>query len=469
MKHSTKLSVRLASVIAIASVFGAITATGATADPEPDPTEIWPSQVTANFTALPCRAGGPTAADSAAAGDLNPVLNNKMRGYMTAYNTSCARAVVQAVKARGLNEYAAAIAISTTIVETGNANLDGGDLDSVGLFQQRASWGSFAERTDPPTATNKFLDVMQAFYPNGSWNTTPIGDVAARVQRPAEQYAYRYAVEAADAVKIAHHLWGVPQGRADIVRINTDGTLTGWHNNDAFTGQWNAPANLGGVGPVDHTRLQLADLDGDGRSDLIRIEPNGTLTAWWNNNAFAGQWNSPVNIGGVGSTDHTRLRFADLDGDGRADLVRVEADGALTAWRNLNAFAGQWSAPTNIGGVGSTDHTRLRFADLDADGRSDLIRIEANGTLTGWWNNNALAGQWNSPVNIGGLGAVDHTRVELADLDADGKADIVRTNTDGTLTGWHNNNAFAGQWNAPANLGGVGPVDHTRLRFADLD
>ncbi|GAA3839656.1 hypothetical protein GCM10022243_02560 [Saccharothrix violaceirubra] len=258
-------------------------------------------------------------------------------------------------------------------------------------------------------------------------------------------------------------------GRADIVRINTDGTLTGWHNNDAFTGQWNAPANLGGVGPVDHTRLQLADLDGDNKSDLIRIEANGQLTAWWNNNAFAGQWNSPVNIGGVGSTDHTRLRFADLDGDNKSDLIRIEANGTLTAWRNLNAFAGQWSAPTNIGGVGSTDHTRLRFADLDADGRADLVRIESDGQLTAWWNNNALAGQWNSPVNAGGLGAVDHTRVELADLDADGKADIVRTNTDGTLTGWHNNNAFAGQWNAPANLGGVGPVDHTRLRFADLD
>src|SRR5688500_17596149 len=72
--------------------------------------------------ALPCVSGGPSSADGSDAAALNPQLANKMRGHMTAYNTSCARAVVQRVKARGFNERAAAIAISTTIVESSNAN-----------------------------------------------------------------------------------------------------------------------------------------------------------------------------------------------------------------------------------------------------------------------------------------------------------------------------------------------------------
>ncbi|MEV0675116.1 VCBS repeat-containing protein [Actinosynnema sp. NPDC050436] len=469
MNNSTTLG-RIASAAAVAAVLAGIATGTASAAPPEDPTEIWPAQVSANFTALPCVAGGPSAADGAAATALNPLLNNKMRGYMTAYNTSCARAVVQSVKARGLNERAAAIAIATTIVETSNANLDGGDLDSVGLFQQRASWGSFAERTDPVIATGKFLDVMQNFYPGGSWNTAPIGDVAADVQRPAAQYRYRYGVEASDAVTIVQHLWNSPgQGRADLVRIEADGSLTGWWNSNAFAGQWNAPAGIGGVGSTDHTRLHFPDLDGDGRDDLVRVEGDGTLTAWRNNNAFAGQWSAPATIGGVGSTDHTRLRFGDLDGDGRDDLVRFEADGTLAAWRNNNALAGQWGAPGTIGGVGSTDHTRLRLADLDGDARADLVRVESDGLLTAWWNSNAFAGQWNSPVTIGGVGTTDHTRIEFADLDGDNKADAIRAEANGTLTAWWNNNAFAGQWNSPTNIGGVGTTDHTRLRYPDLD
>ncbi|MEV6908249.1 hypothetical protein [Amycolatopsis sp. NPDC051071] len=173
------------------------------------PTEIRPDQV--EHIALPCAQAGPSAEDADTARALNQQLHTKMRGYMNAYNTSCARAVVDSVQRAGLNERAAAIAVATVIVESSIANLDGGLGDSVGLFQQRASWGSFEQRTDPVWATGKFLAVMRHFFPNGSWNNVAIGDVAAAVQRPAAKYRYRYGVEADDAVKIVGELWA-PDG-----------------------------------------------------------------------------------------------------------------------------------------------------------------------------------------------------------------------------------------------------------------
>ncbi len=167
--------------------------------------EIRPDQV--DHVALPCVQAGASAADADTARALNRQLGTKMRGYMNPYNTSCARAVVETVQRSGLNERAAAVAIATVIVESSIANLDGGLGDSVGLFQQRASWGSFAQRTDPVWATGRFLAVMRQFYPNGAWNNAAIGDVAAAVQRPAAKYRHRYGVEAGDAVKIANELW----------------------------------------------------------------------------------------------------------------------------------------------------------------------------------------------------------------------------------------------------------------------
>ncbi|MFC3456547.1 hypothetical protein [Amycolatopsis speibonae] len=169
------------------------------------PTEIRPDQV--EHVALPCAQTGSSADDTDTAGALNQQLATKMRGYMNPYNTSCARAVVETVQRSGLNERAAAIAIATVIVESSIANLDGGLGDSVGLFQQRASWGSFEQRTDPEWATGRFLAVMRQFFPNGSWNDVAIGDVAAAIQRPAAKYRHRYGVEADDAVKIVGELW----------------------------------------------------------------------------------------------------------------------------------------------------------------------------------------------------------------------------------------------------------------------
>ncbi|WP_414940795.1 hypothetical protein [Amycolatopsis sp. cmx-11-51] len=169
------------------------------------PTELRPDQV--EHVALPCVQTGASAADADTARALNRQLGTKMRGYMNPYNTSCARVVVETVQRSGLNERAAAIAIATVIVESSIANLDGGLGDSVGLFQQRASWGSFQQRTDPVWATGRFLAVMRQFYPNGAWNNAAIGDVAAAVQRPAAKYRHRYGVEAGDAVKIAKELW----------------------------------------------------------------------------------------------------------------------------------------------------------------------------------------------------------------------------------------------------------------------
>jgi len=169
------------------------------------PTEIRPDQV--EHIALPCAQAGASADDTDAAQSLNQQLATKMRGYMHSYNTSCARAVVETVRRSGFNERAAAIAIATVIVESSIANLDGGLGDSVGLFQQRASWGSFEQRTDPVWATARFLAVMRQFFPDNAWNDVAIGDVAAAIQRPAAKYRHRYGVEADDAVKIVGELW----------------------------------------------------------------------------------------------------------------------------------------------------------------------------------------------------------------------------------------------------------------------
>ncbi|HEY0497615.1 MAG TPA: VCBS repeat-containing protein, partial [Kutzneria sp.] len=196
---------------------------------------------------------------------------------------------------------------------------------------------------------------------------------------------------------------------ADLVRLEDNGSLTGWRNAGGFAG-WAAPVAVGNAGTTDPARARFADLDGDGLADLVHVEDNGSLTAW-HNNGF-GSWAAPVTVGNAGTTDASRIQFADLDGDGRADLVRVEDSGSLTAWRSTGF--GAWAAPAAIGNAGTTDATRVKFGDLDGDGRADLVHVEDNGALTAWRSTGF--GSWAGPAAIGNAGTTDASRLYFANI-----------------------------------------------------
>ena len=68
-------------------------------------------------------------------------------------------------------------------------NIDYGDRDSVGLFQQRPSqgWGTVAQIMDPVYSTNAFYDVLVTVE---GWEGQEITDAAQRVQRSAFPNAY---------------------------------------------------------------------------------------------------------------------------------------------------------------------------------------------------------------------------------------------------------------------------------------
>ncbi len=90
---------------------------------------------------------------------------------------------------RGLPARAATIAIATAIQESSLRNIDYGDRDSIGLFQQRPSqgWGTVEEIMDPYYATNAFYDGLIKVE---GWEYAEITDAAQEVQRSAFPLAY---------------------------------------------------------------------------------------------------------------------------------------------------------------------------------------------------------------------------------------------------------------------------------------
>ncbi|MEA5154766.1 hypothetical protein [Raineyella sp.] len=98
--------------------------------------------------------------------------------------------IVGRAVAKGLPPRAGSIAMATAYQESGIRNLDYGDRDSVGLFQQRPSqgWGTQAQILDPYYATDAFYAALVKV--NG-WETADITTVAQAVQKSGHPEAYR--------------------------------------------------------------------------------------------------------------------------------------------------------------------------------------------------------------------------------------------------------------------------------------
>jgi len=89
----------------------------------------------------------------------------------------------------GLPDHAVTIALATAMQESGLHNLDHGDLDSRGLFQQRPSqgWGNAQQVTDPAHAASAFYRRLAQVK---GWQTMDVTQAAQAVQRSAAPDAY---------------------------------------------------------------------------------------------------------------------------------------------------------------------------------------------------------------------------------------------------------------------------------------
>jgi hypothetical protein len=106
---------------------------------------------------------------------------------------------------RGLPARATSIALATAYQESKLRNLDHGDRDSVGLFQQRPSqgWGTARQIQDPAYAAGKFFDELQTV---DGYQGMRITEAAQKVQRSGFPEAYED--HAADARALASALTG---------------------------------------------------------------------------------------------------------------------------------------------------------------------------------------------------------------------------------------------------------------------
>ena len=166
------------------------------------------------------------------AGNLGPdgeIPEGSIAGFNTEQIQN-ARTIVAVGKQSGVPAYGWVIALATAMQESTLRNLDYGDRDSVGLFQQRpvSGWGSVADIMNPVKSAQAFYGVAAHTGNTGlldipGWRKMQVTAAAQAVQRSAFPLAYAQHEDEARAL-VAALADGV--SAADLTATATDVACT---------------------------------------------------------------------------------------------------------------------------------------------------------------------------------------------------------------------------------------------------
>lgn len=205
---------------------------------------------------------------------------------------------------RQMPERAIVIALATALQESKLENLEDGDRDSVGLFQQRPSqgWGPADKIQDPRYAADKFYTALKKVK---GWQSLKVTEAAQKVQRSA--YPNAYAKWADESAVLAKALTGSATAAVSC-------TLTG---KPVLRGAAAAAALLKGLKLDWGKGLDRTAEQGAGLTVAVGDPSAGWRYAHWL-------------VSHAHDTGLERVRFADLE------------------WR---AGAGKWQSVTSDGGA----------------------------------------------------------------------------------------------------------------------
>jgi len=267
-------------------------------------------------------------------------------------------------------------------------------------------------------------------------------------------------------------------GKLDVIVTNTSTSS----NNISIFRNTSTPGSItfaakvnfgaGGSGPYD---LGIADIDGDDKPDVVITNQNTTSFTVLRNKSVKGTLSfssaATFSIGYI----PLRLFTGDIDGDGKPDVATISYfSGFISVFHNTATpgiiNSSSFATPSNINlGAGIT---AINAADIDGDGKPDLLATNSNTNLLSVYRNTSAPGTITFASNTDFGTDSTPEDIEVGDIDGDGKVDIIVANYGAGSLSIFRNAAVSGTISASSLAGRVSFAAGTSpsgMAIGDLD
>ncbi|MGF2410952.1 FG-GAP-like repeat-containing protein [Ferruginibacter sp.] len=246
-------------------------------------------------------------------------------------------------------------------------------------------------------------------------NTSTPGNISftAGAELPAGHFASGISIADIDG-----------DGKADIAACHSPEDTTSVFRNTSEPGSISFAPRIN-IPVTGGRNILITDIDGDNKPELI-IPRGGSYTfTILKNNCTRGNILFDAALAFPGYS-HSYMAYGDIDGDGKTDLVSGDLNGSKVAVMLNITSAGNISLATPIQINATSLPSGITVSDLDGDGKLDIA--------AGLYNYNlAVFKNTSTPGNLSFASKTDYTPgtfnsnnlVALGDIDGDGKNDIV--------------------------------------------
>jgi hypothetical protein len=172
----------------------------------------------------------------------------------------------------------------------------------------------------------------------------------------------------------------------DIVSGALDGKLYCYLNNN---GTFSYNGTIFGAIDIGWSSIPtFADINDDGHVDLLVGAETGANVAFYMNDSSGVFTQNNSLMSGVTFPNYIRTVFADVDNDGDYDLLIGRSNGSLIYYENIGTPSNPtWLRnDTLFAGIKVKQNAHPGFADLDGDGRPDMVIGEYDGNFTFYKN-----------------------------------------------------------------------------------